>query len=149
MYIVAHNVNFYTGGGGFSSGATAGPFGQTFGKTTTTGFTTPAFGSAGSSLFGSSTPTTGGLFGGATATPVFGQAQTTQPSAFGTVLKLGSYVIPALCSAEEDFITFPVFIFFFTTQMVRKCSTSLQKCYYVIVKPQLYCIYCATEVCPF
>ena len=113
MYIVAHNVNFYTGGGGFSSGATAGPFGQTFGKTTTTGFTTPAFGSAGSSLFGSSTPTTGGLFGGATATPVFGQAQTTQPSAFGTVLKLGSYVIPALCSTEEDLITFPVLIFFF------------------------------------
>jgi len=71
------------GGGGFSSGATASPFGQTFGKTTTTGFTAPAFGSGGSSLFGSSTPTTGGLFGGATATPVFGQAQTTQPSAFG------------------------------------------------------------------
>jgi hypothetical protein len=105
MYIVVHNVSCCTGGGGFSSGATAGPFGQTFGKTTTTGFTAPAFGSAGSSLFGSSTPTTGGLFGGATATPVFGQAQTTQPSAFGTVLKFGSYVISALCSTEEDYIT--------------------------------------------
>ena len=113
MYIVVHNVTFCTGGGGFSSGATASPFGQTFGKTTTTGFTAPAFGSGGSSLFGSSTPTTGGLFGGATATPVFGQAQTTQPSAFGTVLKLGSSVILALYSTEENLITFPV-LFFFT-----------------------------------
>ena len=113
MYIVVHDVNCCAGGGGFSSGATAGPFGQTFGKTTTTGFTTPAFGSTGSSLFGSSTPTTGGLFGGAAATPVFGQAQTTQPSAFGTVLKLGNYVIPALFSTEEDFITFLVTSLFF------------------------------------
>jgi hypothetical protein len=116
MYIVVHNMNCCTGGGGFSSGATAGPFGQTFGKTTTTGFTAPAFGSAGSSLFGSSTPTTGGLFGGATATPVFGQAQTTQPSAFGTVLKFRSYVILALCPTEEDFVTYPLTSqFLFTT----------------------------------
>jgi hypothetical protein len=108
LYIVVHNVNFCSGGGGFSSGATASPFGQTFGKTTTTGFTTPAFGSTGSSLFGSSTPTSGGLFGGATAAPVFGQAQTTQPSAFGTILKCRSYVILALCSPEEDCITYLV-----------------------------------------
>lgn len=75
----------FLGGGSFSGGATTSPFGQTFGKNTTTGFTTPAFGSTGSSLFGSSTPTTGGLFGGATATPVFGQTQTTQSSAFGKI----------------------------------------------------------------
>jgi len=131
MYIVAYKVNCCTGGGGFSTGATAGPFGQTFGKTTTTGFTTPAFGSAGSSLFGSSTPTTGGLFGGATATPVFGQAQTTQSSAFGTVLKLGSYVIPALCSTEEDFITFPVTPLFFydiNCQKMFNKSTKILLC---------------------
>ncbi|XP_066999571.1 nuclear pore complex protein Nup98-Nup96 [Anabrus simplex] len=61
------------------------PFGQsTFGKTTTSGFTAPAFGSTGTSLFGSNTSTAGGgLFGGGIGTPVFGQAQTTQPSAFG------------------------------------------------------------------
>jgi nuclear pore complex protein Nup98-Nup96 len=100
-------MNYCSGGGGFSTGATASPFGQTFGKTTTTGFTAPAFGSTSSSLFGSSTPTTGGLFGGATATPVFGQAQTTQPSAFGTVLTFRIYVVPALCSTEEDFTTCP------------------------------------------
>ncbi|XP_069679986.1 nuclear pore complex protein Nup98-Nup96 isoform X2 [Periplaneta americana] len=75
-------TNTATTFGGFSSGATTSPFGQTFGKNTT-GFASPAFGSTGTSLFGSATPTTGGLFGGATATPVFGQAQTTQPSAFG------------------------------------------------------------------
>jgi hypothetical protein len=106
-------MNCCSGGGGFSSGAAASPFGQTFGKTTTTGFTAPAFGSAGSSLFGSSTAATGGLFGGATATPVFGQAQTTQPSAFGTVLKFRSYVIPALCSHEDNFVTYPVTSHFF------------------------------------
>jgi hypothetical protein len=90
-----HAMNYYClGGGGFSGGATTSPFGQTFGKSTTTGFTAPAFGSTGSSLFGSSTPTTGGLFGGAAAAPVFGQAQTTQPSAFGNILKFIKSLIP-------------------------------------------------------
>lgn len=88
------------GGGGFNSGTATSPFGQTFGKNTTTGFTTPAFGSTSSSLFGSSTPTTGGLFGGATATPVFGQAQTTQPSAFGNVSTFIKLVIFKLCFSE-------------------------------------------------
>nr|CAD7395541.1 unnamed protein product [Timema cristinae] len=68
-------------GGGFTSGATASPFGaSTFGKTTTTGFTAPAFGQTSTSLFGSGTQTSGGLFGQTAVAPVFGQPQTTQPS---------------------------------------------------------------------
>nr|CAD7426062.1 unnamed protein product [Timema monikensis] len=62
-------------------GATASPFGaSTFGKTTTTGFTAPAFGQTSTSLFGSGTQTSGGLFGQTAVAPVFGQPQTTQPS---------------------------------------------------------------------
>lgn len=72
-------------GGGFGSGNMNSPFGQsTFGKTTTSGFTAPAFGSASTSLFGAGTSTSTGLFGGGVMnTPVFGQAPTTQSSAFG------------------------------------------------------------------
>nr|CAD7197113.1 unnamed protein product [Timema douglasi] len=63
------------------AGATASPFGaSTFGKTTTTGFTAPAFGQTSTSLFGSGTQTSGGLFGQTAVAPVFGQPQTTQPS---------------------------------------------------------------------
>ncbi|GLG96233.1 Nuclear pore complex protein Nup98-Nup96 [Gryllus bimaculatus] len=69
--------------GGFGSSNMNSPFGQsTFGKTTTSGFTAPAFGSASTSLFGSNTSTSSGLFGGLNA-PVFGQAPTTQSSGFG------------------------------------------------------------------
>ena len=81
-------INLCLGGSSFSTGATSGPFGQTFGKNTTAGFTTSAFGSSGPSLFGSTAPATQGLFGGATSTPVFGQTTTTQASAFGNYIIL-------------------------------------------------------------
>ncbi|PSN38322.1 hypothetical protein C0J52_23226, partial [Blattella germanica] len=77
------NIFIFNGGGGFTTGGTTNPFGQTFGKTTTTGFTTPAFGSTGSTLFGSTAPSAGGLFGAPAATSVFGQTTTTQSPAFG------------------------------------------------------------------
>lgn len=71
-----------------TTGGFANPFGQTsmFGKTPTTGFAQPAFGTAGSTgLFGSTLPSSGTLFGSTTSAPTFGQAQTTQPSfGFGT-----------------------------------------------------------------
>ncbi|XP_012280499.1 nuclear pore complex protein Nup98-Nup96 [Orussus abietinus] len=75
--------------GAFNAVTQSGPFGQSaFGKPiATTSFVsgaTPVFGSGNTSLF-SSKPTgstTGGLFGGTTTTPAFGQAATTQ-SSFG------------------------------------------------------------------
>ncbi|XP_049860022.1 nuclear pore complex protein Nup98-Nup96 isoform X1 [Schistocerca gregaria] len=79
------NIKPTFGSGGFSSGTTATPFGQSpFGKPAGGGFATPAFGSTPSSLFGSTaTSAGGGVFGAATTTPVFGQAATTQSTGFG------------------------------------------------------------------
>lgn len=78
-------TNNTSGFGGFSGTANANPFGQSsvFAKTTTTGFAPPAFGASGSTnLFSNTLSSTGNLFGSSTATPTFGQPQTTQP-AFG------------------------------------------------------------------